>query len=296
MRKSLLLAILFLSSLQAQIIFVGTSGGSGGGTSSGGTDSVVFCLSTTGPCWINASGTLTAVTDSGGLTDAPVEAASFASPAGTAFLGSGATQASPTVATSTIWFDSTADLLQYKNASNVLKGTMVAPLGSATSHQWLQYVGNDGVQHLARLACADLSDAGALCSGSVAAPYSTQSSAVTTNISAVTMVTAGALHAYAFDWTVSLTTAGTSCSGSTTVTLNAIFTDPNTSSPTTLPLGTLTLAASGNGTAGFVASGRDHILAKSGTAVQYSTSGYTLGTGCSPGPTYQVSPALTQLW
>ncbi len=124
--------------------------------------------------------------------------------------------------------------------------------------------------------------------------YSTASSAVTTNIGAVTMLTTSALHSYDLSWTISLTTVGTSCTGSTTVTLNAIFTDPNTSSPTTLPLGTVTLAANGNGTAGFIASGVDHILAKSGTAVQYSTSGYTLGTGCSPGPAYQVSPVLAQ--
>lgn len=78
--------------------------------------------------------------------------------------------------------------------------------------------------------------------------------------------------------------------------MNAIFTDPNAGGSITELLGTITLAAGGNGTVGFVAQGTDNILAKSGTAVQYSTSGYTAGTGCSVNPTYQVSPTLVQLW
>lgn len=139
-------------------------------------------------------------------------------------------------------------------------------------------------------------DAGAGC-GSGNAVYSTQSSAVTANISATNMVAStGAIHGYLFSWTISLTTAGSSCTTSTSVTLNAIFTDPNTSSPVTEALGTFTLATNGNGTVGFISSGADNILAKSGTAVQYSTSSYTAGSGCSPAPAYQVSPALVQLW
>lgn len=135
------------------------------------------------------------------------------------------------------------------------------------------------------------------CPAVVTMVYNTQSSAVTTNISATNMVAStSALHAYTFGWTISLTVVGTGCSSSTTVNMNAVFTDPNTSSPVTELLGIITIAAGGNGTVGFVAQGSDNIVAKSGTAVQYSTTGYTAGTGCSVNPTYQVSPTLVQLW
>jgi hypothetical protein len=129
--------------------------------------------------------------------------------------------------------------------------------------------------------------------------YKTQSSAVQTNISATTMTTApndSNNHDYLFAWSVSLTAAGSGCTGTTTVVLNAIFTDPNASSAYTEPLGTLTLASNGNGTVGFVASGVDNILVKTNTAVQYSTSSYTLGAGCTTSPTYQVSPALNVIY
>jgi hypothetical protein len=121
---------------------------------------------------------------------------------------------------------------------------------------------------------------------------------LTGNMAATNMVaTTGAEHDYQFNWTVSLTTAGSSCTGTTSVTLNAIFTDPNASNSQTVALGTIILANAGNGVVGYVASGSDNILTKSGTAVQLSTSGYTLGSGCtSTGPTYVVTPTLVQLW
>jgi hypothetical protein len=121
-----------------------------------------------------------------------------------------------------------------------------------------------------------------------------QSSAVTTNIGATNILASAATtnNGYLLRWTISLTTVGTGCTGSTVVTLNAIFTDPNGSGSQTEVLGTITLAANGNGTAGFVAGHADNIWAKSGTAIQYSTSGYTAGAGCSVNPTYQVTGAL----
>jgi hypothetical protein len=117
-------------------------------------------------------------------------------------------------------------------------------------------------------------------------------------MAATSMVaTTGAQHDYLFNWTISLTTAGTSCAGTTSVTLNTIFTDPNASNSQTVALGTIILANTGNGVVGYVASGSDNILAKTGTAVQYSTTGYTLGSGCtSTNPTYVVTPTLAQLW
>jgi hypothetical protein len=127
--------------------------------------------------------------------------------------------------------------------------------------------------------------------------FNTQSSAVTTNIAATSMVAStGAMHDYLFTWTISLTVVGVACTGNTTVTLNDIFTDPNSSTPTTQALGTVTLASQGVGTLGFIASGTSNILAKTGTAVQYSTTSYTPGVACTTNPTYQVSPTLVQLW
>ena len=127
--------------------------------------------------------------------------------------------------------------------------------------------------------------------------YKTQSSSVLTNISPTTMLaSASALSSYRFSWTISLTVVGIACYGNTTITLNAIFTDPNASSSTTQPVATVVIAAGGNGTVGFVADGAEDILAKSGTAIQYSTSAYTAGSGCTTNPTYQVSPTLVQNW
>jgi hypothetical protein len=87
----------------------------------------------------------------------------------------------------------------------------------------------------------------------------------------------------------------TSCSGNTSVEIDVVFTDPNGAGTTTQNLGRVSIASSGNGTAGFVASGVDSIRAKSGTTVQYQTSNFTAGVGCSPAPTYKVYPVLTQL-
>jgi len=127
--------------------------------------------------------------------------------------------------------------------------------------------------------------------------YNTQSAATNTNIAATSMVSStSAMHDYSFSWTISLTVAGTGCSGSTTVVINAVFTDPNNATPTTQALATVTLANTGNGTVGFIQSGVYNILAANATAVQYSTSSYTAGSGCSINPTYKVTPTLVILW
>lgn len=127
--------------------------------------------------------------------------------------------------------------------------------------------------------------------------YSTQSGSTNTNISPQTMVSsASAMHGYLFNWSVSLTAVGSGCSGTTTVELDAIFTDSDASTATTQNLGIVTLAKAGNGRAGFVASGVNTINAKRGTPVQYQTSNYTAGSGCTRNPTYQITPSLVQLW
>jgi hypothetical protein len=127
--------------------------------------------------------------------------------------------------------------------------------------------------------------------------YNTPSSGTLTNIGATNMVaTTSAQHDYLFNWTIDLTTTGLSCTGNTTVTLNVIFTDPNTSTPVTQALGTVTLANGTSGTVGFIAEGTENVLAKTGTAVQYSTTNYTGGSGCITNPSYTVYPTLVQLW
>jgi hypothetical protein len=127
--------------------------------------------------------------------------------------------------------------------------------------------------------------------------YYSLSPATNSDIKATTMVAStSAQHDYLFSWTVSLKTIGSGCSGSTTVILNEIHTDPNASASVTVPVATITLANSGNGTVGFVASGANNILAKNGTAVQYSTSAYSAGRGCTVNPAYVISPTLLQLW
>lgn len=134
-------------------------------------------------------------------------------------------------------------------------------------------------------------------SAEVPTTIKTQSSAVTGNISATSMLaSAGASDGYQMNWEVSLTAAGTSCTGSTTVVLNKIFTDPNTSSAQTVAVGTITIASSGVGTVGYVADGVETIYAKTGTAIQFSTTSYTLGAACtSTNPTYQVTTWLSTL-
>ena len=127
--------------------------------------------------------------------------------------------------------------------------------------------------------------------------YSTPTGTLTGNMNAVTMVTTSAEHAYYFGWTVSLISAGAGCVGSTVVTLQLSFTDPNAAPSTSLLSGTLTIAANGNGTPGYVSSGVEYLVAKSGTAVQFATIGYTsLGNGCSSNPGYQIFPTLSQAW
>ncbi len=125
----------------------------------GGTTSASFCLSSTGPCWNNASGTLKSVTDAAGATDAPVEASGFNTPSGTAFEASGATQSAPTVTVPTIYFDASAGVPQFLNSSSVLAGTMVAPIADPGSdHKWLKYVPNTGGQTRTQPACADVTN------------------------------------------------------------------------------------------------------------------------------------------
>lgn len=119
--------------------------------------------------------------------------------------------------------------------------------------------------------------------------------ATNTNIAATTMFTPGVASNYRFTYYVDLTAVGVGCTGSTTVVVNAIFTDPNAAAAQTVALATVTIATSGNGTLGQVASGTYAWRNKAASAIQYSTSGYTAGAGCTTNPTYQIVPVLETL-
>jgi len=125
--------------------------------------------------------------------------------------------------------------------------------------------------------------------------YSTKSVSTNASIGATTMLATSGEHAYWFGWTISLTAQGAGCTGNTTVQINAIFTDPNNSTPVTEALGTVTIASSGVGTLGFVANGMEHLDAASRTAVQYSTV-YNPDSTCTTNPSYQLTPSLVQIW
>jgi hypothetical protein len=137
--------------------------------------------------------------------------------------------------------------------------------------------------------------------------YNVASGSTNANIGATTMVTVGASNAtYRFVFYISETVVGASCTGNTTLTVNTIWQDP-------LDAGARTNTAAynlaiNNGTVGEafhfsgVAGGNQSpnatsgglIRAKTGTVIQYSTT-YAIGTGCSPGPQYQLFPILEQL-
>jgi len=126
--------------------------------------------------------------------------------------------------------------------------------------------------------------------------YNTASASTAASIAATTMVTPATATTYRFTAYPTLTVIGTSCTGTTTLALSAIYTDPNESVSNTTTLAAVNLAITGNGTVGHLPGGAANfaplfLRAKANTPVQYSTT-YTLGTGCSPGPSYQIFPAL----
>lgn len=127
--------------------------------------------------------------------------------------------------------------------------------------------------------------------------YNTASTSTNANIAATTMFTnVASTQVYRFTGYIDQTASGTSCTGSTTVTLNVIFTDPNASTSTTVSIGTFNVATSGNGAVGNPISSFHYTLAaKASTAVQYSTSAFTAGTGCSTSPAYRIYPRLEAL-
>lgn len=125
--------------------------------------------------------------------------------------------------------------------------------------------------------------------------YNTPPSPTNTNISAFTMVTVGASDAtYRYGAYVNQTALGSGCSGNTNATFNVIFTDPNNGTPVTLPVSIPTII--NNGTLGVLMVDFTPVMlrAATGTVIQYSMM-YSIGSGCSIGPTLQMFPILEQL-
>lgn len=134
-------------------------------------------------------------------------------------------------------------------------------------------------------------------------PGSSDSASTNTNISTVTMLTAPAqTSVYRVSFFADQTEAGIDCTGTTTVVLNLLYTDPNASSQTVLGV-TLNIAVSGNGAVGsfiYPSSGPVPIpvwtfAAKASTTVRWKTQSYAAGTGCTTNPSYQIHARIEGL-
>jgi hypothetical protein len=146
-------------------------------------------------------------------------------------------------------------------------------------------------------------------SGGTSVVFNTPSAASTANIGITTMGTSGASgNTYRFAFYLTQTALGASCTTNTTILFTLTFTDPNGSSAssysiagnqmnTSATLATpLTIVNNGGtlGAADTFTSVPQTFRTKANSAVQYQTT-YTIGTGCAPGPAYQVYPVLEQI-
>jgi len=133
--------------------------------------------------------------------------------------------------------------------------------------------------------------------GSPTIAYSTPATAANTTVGQLKMIPTvpSGNHSYTIHWYVTLTAAGTSCTGTTTIALVFEFVDPNTSSQQNLST-TVTLATTGNGTVGYIAQGLWDIISKGGQYVAYQVPTYTAGSGCTVNPTFQLYPTVVQNW
>lgn len=127
--------------------------------------------------------------------------------------------------------------------------------------------------------------------------YNTASASTNTNIAATNMVASVATTAtFRAEFTFDITVIGTNCTGSTSLNINVLFTDPNNQSSQPNYTQNLAITLMNNGPLGNESvGGLFTFRAKSGTAIQYSTTGYTAGAGCTINPSYQVFPILEQL-
>lgn len=92
--------------------------------------------------------------------------------------------------------------------------------------------------------------------------------------------------------------AGTSCTGNTNLKANVIYTDATTNTAQTVQVHAGAVVNNGGANSAIAplsnSMGSFVFPAHTSTSINYSVT-YTIGTGCSPGPTYQVTPLLEKM-
>lgn len=125
----------------------------------------------------------------------------------------------------------------------------------------------------------------------VSVAYSTPSTPGTAPITTTSIVTVGASSAtYRGAIALDTTAGGASCTGNTNVVSTLAYTDPN-GQVVNQQMGAMTVVTNGQNSS---FSTPIMFRAKNGTNITYAVS-YTLGTGCSPGPSFQAFPVVEQL-
>ena len=133
--------------------------------------------------------------------------------------------------------------------------------------------------------------------------YATTSGTQTGSLSAQTIIstTPSSTTWYRISFYLLEIVAGSTCSSNTTIAAKVTFNDPNASSASTIQTSEFLIVNNGNantplacGTSGGASCGSYVFPAKASTAITYQTN-YSPGSGCSPSPTYQITPILEQL-
>jgi hypothetical protein len=130
----------------------------------------------------------------------------------------------------------------------------------------------------------------------------TASGTLNNNLGATTLTASiAATHWYVAEFEVVQVAAGTSCATATSFVVNIIVQDPNAGGASTVPLipigttsSTISISAStGNGAAGAQLAQLHYAWAqKASQTPQYSVTGYSAGTACSPAPTFAINPIV----
>jgi hypothetical protein len=148
--------------------------------------------------------------------------------------------------------------------------------------------------------CAEIDGFAAASPGCAPIITNTASGTLSGLVGATTLVgSVAATHWYVLNWQVVQVAAGTSCTGNTTFVVNIIVEDPNAAATSTvalIPIGTTssTITIPTVGTAGAqLATGQYTWAQKSGVTPQYSVTGYSAGSACSPAPTFAFNPVVT---
>jgi len=130
--------------------------------------------------------------------------------------------------------------------------------------------------------------------------YSTPSASVSANIGNTTLITVPGTGSQSYSYRItpsySQTVLGSSCSGNTQMYMTLTWQDPNASGTQSTTTGIAQITT--DGTLGGVPLTNFPVTilfrAKGGTTIQYSVT-YTVGSGCSVGPAYQIYPVLEKL-